>query len=350
LEDVRGRGDATGVAERVADSLRGPFPLGEHDEVFVSASIGVALGDAGEDRHEGMPNDLLRRADVAMYEAKRKGKAHHEVFNPRMDDLALGRLRMGTDLRRAVERGEFRVHHQPEVSVETGGIVGFEALVRWEHPEQGLVSPARFIPVAEETGLIVPMGRWVLEEACRQARAWRDLRPNSPLHFMSVNLSARQFEHPDLVRDVARVLRETGLEPGCLVLEITESVVMNDARSTIGTLGELKALGVRIAIDDFGTGYSSLSYLRRFPVDYLKVDRSFVDGLGENPGDAVLVSGIIDLAHALGLKVVAEGVETQEQLELLQNIGCDLAQGYHFAKPLPDQEASALLFTNRLRW
>ncbi|QIN79146.1 PAS domain S-box protein [Rubrobacter marinus] len=340
LEDVRGSDEATGAAGRIAEALRDPFTLGEH-EVFVSASIGIALG--GGDPRPGLPDDLLRQADMAMYEAKKKGKANHEVFEPRMDAPALGRLRMGTDLRRAVERGEFRVHYQPEVSLETGEVVGFEALVRWEHPEHGLVAPARFIPVAEETGLIVPMGRWVLEEACRQARAWQDLRPDGPPRVMSVNLSARQFEHPDLARDVARALRESGLEPGRLVLEITESVVMNDARSTVGTLGELKALGVRLAIDDFGTGYSSLSYLRRFPVDYLKVDRSFVDGIGEDPGDAVLVSGIVDLAHALGLNVVAEGVETQEQLALLRGMGCDLAQGYHFARPLPSEEASTLL-------
>ena len=339
LEDVRGRGEAAGTATRIAEALREPFSLGAHEEVFVSTSIGVAVGTTDE----GLPDDLLRRADMAMYEAKRKGKAHHEVFEPRMDDLALGRLRLGTDLRRAIEREEFRVFYQPEVELSTGQIVGFEALVRWEHPEHGLVSPARFIPVAEETGMIVPIGRWVLEEACRQAKKWREQRPNGPPLAMSVNLSARQFCHPDLARDVARALRETGAEPASLILEITESAVMEDARSTIDTLRELEALGVGLAIDDFGTGYSSLSYLRRFPVDYLKIDRSFVDGLEKDSGDTVLVSGIVDLAHALGLKVVGEGVETAEQLGLLRKMGCDLAQGYHFARPLPDEEAGSLL-------
>ncbi len=345
LEDVRGREEATGVAERMAEALREPFSLGAHEEeeVFVSASIGVALGNAGEDLHGGSSDDLLRRADMAMYEAKRKGKAHHEVFEQRMDPPTLGRLRMGTDLRRAIERGEFRVHYQPEVSLRTGRIVGFEALVRWEHPEQGLVPPARFIPVAEETGMIVQMGRWVLEEACRQAKAWHDLQPGGLPLVMSVNLSARQFGHPDLVRDVAHALRKSGLAPNSLVLEITESVVMDDARYTVDTLGELKALGVGLAVDDFGTGYSSLSYLKRFPVDFLKVDRSFVDGLGEDPEDVVLVSGIVDLAHALGLTVVAEGVETEYQLELLRAMGCNLAQGYHFTRPMPGEQVEAFL-------
>ncbi len=343
LEDVVGRGEATEVAARVAGALRGPFSLGAHEEVFVSASVGIALGGAAKDRPAEVPEELLRRADMAMYEAKRKGKAHHEVFEQRMNVPALERLRVGTDLRRAIERGEFRVHYQPEVSLKTGEVVGFEALVRWEHPEQGLISPARFIPVAEETGMIVPIGRWVLEEACRRSKEWREQRAQVPSLVMSVNLSARQFGHPDLVRDVAQALGESGLDPGCLVLEITESAVMEDARSTVGTLGELKALGVGIAVDDFGTGYSSLSYLKRFPVDFLKVDRSFVDDLGEDPEDVVLVSGIVDLAHALGLTVVAEGVETEEQLELLRAMGCNLAQGYHFARPMPGEQVEAFL-------
>ncbi|PLS87591.1 MAG: GGDEF domain-containing protein [Actinobacteria bacterium] len=348
LEDVGGRGEATGVATRIAEALREPFLLGAHEEAFVSVSIGVALTSGGEDRTGSLPDDLLRWADVAMYDAKRKGKAHHAVFDPSMDARALERLRLGADLRRAAERGEFRVHYQPEVELSTGRVVGFEALMRWEHPEQGLVPPGRFIPVAEETGMIIPIGRWVLEEACRQAKKWCEGRPNGPPLAMSVNLSARQFAHPDLARDVARALGESGLDPGCLVLEITESAVMEDARSTIDTLEELESLGVGLAIDDFGTGYSSLSYLRRFPVDYLKIDRSFVDGIEEDSGDAVLVSGIVDLAHALGLSVVAEGVETEGQLGLLRGMGCDLAQGYHFSRPMPGEEADTLLEKARL--
>ena len=360
LEDVGNTIDASEVARRIARKVRAPVMLGEH-EAFAEVSIGIALGGAEGDQ----PEDLLRRADVAMYEAKRKGKARYEVFAPDMDSRALGRLKLETDLRRAIEREEFRVHYQPEALLGTGlrqhlgfsanpsivglsctsafRIVGMEALVRWEHPEQGLISPTEFIPLAEETGLIVPIGRLVLEEACRQACEWQERHLLEPPLMMSVNLSARQFEDPDLAQDVARALRQTGLDPHSLILEITESVAMKDVRSSIDTFGELKALGVKLAIDDFGTGYSSLSYLKRFPANYLKIDRSFVVGLGEDPDDKELVSGMVGLAHALGLKVIAEGVKSAEQLAWLQEMGCDFAQGYYFGRPLSREAASEFL-------
>jgi EAL domain-containing protein (putative c-di-GMP-specific phosphodiesterase class I) len=241
-----------------------------------------------------------------------------------------------------MERSEFVVHYQPKVSLATGKIVGFEALARWDHPEHGVLLPERFVPVAEETGLIIPIGEAVLEEACRQAKEWHELRPSDPL-AMCVNLSARQFREPGLTESVARIIEETDLEPSCLFLEITESTAMRDAQATAATLEELQDLGVRTILDDFGTGYSSLSYLERFPVDYIKIDRSFIGGLGQYSGAEMLVSAIINLAHTLGLKVIAEGVETEEQCERLWGIDCDLAQGHLFSEPLSAKEAVDLL-------
>ena len=344
LEDVVDAEEAARAAERIADALqREPFRIGDR-ELFVTTSVGIALGGRGEGER---PGDLLRNADLAMYRAKDAGKDGHAVFEPGMNERALERLGMEADLRRALERGEFRVFYQPEVDLARGAeVVGFEALVRWEHPERGLVSPAEFIPLAEETGLIVPMGRWVLEEACRQAKEWRDSYPADPPLKMSVNLSARQFERPDLAEGVAQALRQSGLDPRGLVLEVTESMVVEDVDAAISTLEELKALGVKIAVDDFGTGYSSLSYLKRFPVDYLKIDRSFVSGLGRDPKDDGLVSASIELAHALGLEAIAEGVETEGQLQRLRSLGCELAQGYYFWKPMPGEAASSFLSTN----
>ncbi len=344
LKAVRDEGEAIQVASRITEALRTPFVLGEH-EVFVSANIGIVLGTSGNDR----PADLLRQADIAMYEAKNKTRDRYEVFDLRMRNRVLERLRGGMDLRRALEREELRVHYQPKVSLKSGKIVGMEALVRWEHPERGLVPPADFVFIAEETGLIVPIGRWVLGEACQQAREWQEQYPSNPPLLMSVNLSTRQFRHPHLARDPAQILQGTGLEPRTLALEITESVA-EDAQFAISALEELKDLGVQLMIDDFGTGYSSLSYLKNFPVDYLKIDRSFIAPLGKSPEDTALVAGIINLVHALGLEVTAEGVETAEQAEQLQNMGCDLAQGYYFSKPLPAETMPALLSTGSLHW
>jgi diguanylate cyclase (GGDEF)-like protein len=364
LEDIRNVNEATQIAERVAGELRAPIDL-EVRDVLVTTSIGIAFRSSAQDK----PSDLLRNADLALYRAKDKGKAHYELFNATMNTQALKSLELGNDLRRALERGELSVRYQPKVSLDGNlqnylrfmgsraviasttprvipRIIGMEALVRWEHPKYGLLLPSEFIPVAEETGLILPIGRWVLEEACRQARAWQEQHLSDPPLVMCVNLSARQFQRSNLAQEVAEVLRETGLEQRCLELEITESVVMEDAQSTISTLRELKDLGVRLTIDDFGTGYSSLSYLKRFPIDFLKIDRSFVDGLTKEPEYVEIVSAIVTLAHTLGMQVIAEGVENAEQLAQLRGLGCDLAQGYYFSESLPAEAASAFLATN----
>jgi EAL domain-containing protein (putative c-di-GMP-specific phosphodiesterase class I) len=343
LEDLEDPVAAVHTAERICEALQTPFLVHQH-ELFVTASVGIALTVAGADS----ANDLLRYADVAMYRAKESGRAGYALYDPSMNAYAARRLSLETQLRRAVERGEFRVLYQPKVDLTNGCIVGMEALLRWEHPEHGLISPAEFIPLAEETGLILPIGRWVLEEACRQTHVWQQQYPNAIGLTISVNLSARQFQQPGLIEEVADVLKMTGLEPGCLELEITESVVMHDAQLTISTLQQLKRLGVRLAIDDFGTGYSSLSYLKRFPVDVLKVDKSFVDGLGLDPDDTAIVQAVTSLGHALRLHIVAEGVETVEQALALRELGCEVGQGYHFSRPLPEYAMGNLLAAGAL--
>ncbi|MDQ4063004.1 MAG: EAL domain-containing protein [Actinomycetota bacterium] len=344
LEDVASVSGAVRVAERIQEALRAPFYMGGRER-FITTSIGIVLSTSGDE----LPEVLLRYADAAMYQAKAAGKACYAVFDPSMTVAALERLELESGLRQALERKEFRVYYQPKVSLGSGEIVALEALLRWEHPERGLVSPAQFIPVAEETDLIVPIGRWVLEEACRQTRLWQDRSPGRSSLKVCVNLLARQFQDHALVEEVAEILRKTGLDPASLTLEITESVVMEDTPSTLATLQELKGLGVNLAIDDFGTGYSSLSYLRHFPVDFLKIDRSMIQGLGEDPKNEAIVSAVVNLAHALDKRVVAEGVETERQLARLREIGCDFAQGYYFAKPLPSEEAG-LLVDSDLNW
>jgi diguanylate cyclase (GGDEF)-like protein/PAS domain S-box-containing protein len=339
LEDVAGGlKDAQRTAQRIIESLRTPFALGSR-EVAVTASIGIASNISSP----GYSEDLMRNADAAMYRAKHKGKAHYEVFDPSMYERALERLEIEHDLRRATEHGELAIHYQPKVEFATGEICGMEALARWEHPESGPISPSKFIPVAEETGMIIPLGRWILREACRQAREWHELYADSPPLNVSVNLSPKQVEHPGLIEEVANALRETGLKPSALELEITESVLMEDTSSAIITLQKLKGLGVKLSVDDFGTGYSSLSYLKRFPIDYLKIDRSIIDGLEQDPKDTAVAEAAITLAHALGGKVVAEGVQTEEQLDRLRRMGCDFAQGFYFWKPLLAEAASEVL-------
>ncbi|CAA9442421.1 MAG: diguanylate cyclase/phosphodiesterase (GGDEF & EAL domains) with PAS/PAC sensor(s) [uncultured Rubrobacteraceae bacterium] len=338
LEDVASVSGAVRVAERIQEAMRAPFYL-EGRARFITTSIGIVLSTSGDEP----PEVLLRYADTAMYQAKAVGRARHAVFDPSMTIAALERLELESDLRRALEREEFRVHYQPKVALGSGEVVALEALLRWEHPERGLVLPDEFVTIAEETDLIVPIGRWVLEEACRQTRLWQDRSPGRSALKTCVNLSARQFQHHALVEEVAAILRETGLDPASLDLEITESVVMDDAPSTLAKLQKLKDLGVNLTIDDFGTGYSSLSYLRRFPVDFLKIDRSMIQGLGEDPKNEAIVSAVVNLAHALGERVVAEGVETEKQLACLREIGCDFAQGYYFARPLPSEEAGLLV-------
>lgn len=341
FEDFLGVEEATGVAQRVADVLKEPFLL-EGQEVFVTASIGIGLATPDHDA----PEDLLRDADLAMYQAKENGKARHQVFDLRMKARAAGRLRLEGDLRRAVERGEeFVLYYQPVVSATTSRVLGFEALVRWRHPERGMLPPSEFIPLAEETGLIVPIGRWVLEEACRRAKEWQ--HPSAPPVGVGVNVSLRQFQHTQLVRDVASALRESGLEPRCLSLEITETVAVRDVEATVAMLRKLKGLGVRLAIDDFGTGHSSLTYLiRRFGMEFLKLDSSFTVELEQDPDNAVMLSGIVKTAQAMGLQVIAEGVETAEQLALLQSVGCDAIQGFYFSRPISGDAASNLLKSN----
>ncbi len=338
LEDLGEVGEAAVVAERILERLQLPIVL-KGQEVFADASVGIAFASSSGDGSD----ELMRKADMAMYKAKEDGKGRYRVFDLNMEAVEQGRLELETALRRALQRDELSIHYQPEVALQDGRIVGFEALLRWDHPTFGSVSPADFIPLAEETGLIVTIGRWVLKEACRQAKQWHERHECTPLPLMSVNLSVQQFQNPGIVQDVRDALNESGLKPESLVLEITESVALNDAPTTTATLRELKELGVQLAIDDFGTGYSSLSYLRRLSADFLKIDRSFIEKLGSKPDDTVLVSGVIKLAQSLGLKVVAEGVEEIRQVGWLRDLGCDIAQGYYFQRPLSGEKADELL-------
>jgi EAL domain-containing protein (putative c-di-GMP-specific phosphodiesterase class I) len=285
---------------------------------------------------------MLRDADVALYRAKARGRGRYEVFDETMNAQALERLELEADLRQALERGEFRVYYQPKMALASGQLEGMEALVRWEHPRRGLVSPAAFIPLAEETGLIRPLGQWVLEESCRQTKRWHDQMPGLAL-VTSVNLSARQFQQPTLVADVAAALQQSGVRPEHIQLEITESAAMEDAEAAVATLQQLKNLGVQLAIDDFGTGYSSLAYLKRFPVDALKIDRAFVSGLYQGSEDASIVNAVASLGHALNLSIVAEGIETADESRHVHALGCEVGQGYYFAKPLSVAEAEAFL-------
>lgn len=337
-------GHAVDLADRIHQALIVPFEL-KGQEVFVTASIGIAIGGEPAAAAREQPEHLLRDAHTAMYRAKALGTGRYQVFNASMHDLAVERLQLETDLRMALKRREFLLHYQPFVCLASGKIIGFEALVRWQHPLRGLISPIKFIPVAEETGAIVPLGEWVLEEACRQLRLWEGMFNFDQPLIMSVNLSGKQFAQPELVERIKAILATTGLSAESLKLEITESVVMDDVESAIAVLKHMKALNVKLGIDDFGTGYSSLSYLSRFPTDTLKVDRSFVGRMElESEGENVaIVRTIVALAHALGMDVIAEGVETAAQLAKLRAIGCEYGQGYFFAKPLPSDDATALM-------
>ena len=345
FDPVADADEARSIADRIVAELRVPFPLNDR-EWFVSASMGIALAQPGR----ATPDELLREAEIAMVRAKGNTTQRHAFFEPSMSAQTLERVELESDLRSALERGELRVHYQPIVTLESTEIVGFEALVRWQHPTRGLVPPLAFIPLAEETGLIIPLGRWVLETACRQAAKWRATRSaldDKPL-FVSVNLSARQFMQADLVGDVADVLAETGLDAGSLDIEITESVLMDQSETGIRTLRRLRALGVRLVLDDFGTGYSSLSYLKHLPLDTIKIDRSFVAGI-EEKADRSIVQAVVALAHGLGIGVVAEGIETERQAERLLALGCDLGQGYLFSRPVPAAKTARLLRAPTIR-
>jgi diguanylate cyclase (GGDEF)-like protein/PAS domain S-box-containing protein len=339
VEDVGGTDEAYALGRRIQDHLKAPFNIDGH-ELFASLSVGIVLSGPSHTT----PTDLLRDADLAMYRAKQNGKARCDVFDLTMNSPASERLILETTLRRAIERSELRVFYQPILDLAKGQIAGFEALVRWAHPQRGLVLPAEFIPLAEETGMILQIGAWVLQEACRQFQEWQ-AQVSRPL-LLSVNVSARQFQSPHLVPVVARALETTGLDPRCLKLELTESVMMKDVHRVRERLKELKGLSIQLAIDDFGTGFSSLTYLRDLPITFVKIDRSFVSRLGEDARDDAIVRSIVRLSHDLGLIVIAEGIELDDQLNMLRDLGCDYGQGFLFSAAVPADVAETLLQTS----
>lgn len=338
LDDLKDPADAKIAAERLMKEVTAPFMLGAK-EVFTSVSIGIALSNGGYE----LPEDMLRDADTAMYRAKSLGKARFEVFDADMRASVMARLQLETDLHRAVERSEFRNYYQPIVSLDSGRIVGFEALLRWQHPTRGLLGPEAFINVAEETGLIRELGWWNLRESCRQLRDWRALSPAYRDITVSVNLSAKQFLQPNLVVEIGKLLEELKVPPQALKLEITESTVMGDPATAAEMLQQIKALGISLAIDDFGTGYSSLSYLHRFPLDTLKIDRSFIKDSMEGGEGMEIARTIMPMASNLRLDVIAEGVETIEQVAMLRKLHCKYAQGFYFSQPLEPTQAAALV-------
>jgi len=337
LEDIRDSSDAIRVAERIQERLALAFRVSSQ-EVITSASIGIAFGAASYAASE----ELVRDAEIAMYRAKRQGKAQCRVFDQAMHESAMNRLRLETDLRRALESGEFRVHYQPIISLENERVVGFETLSRWQRPT-GLVPPSEFIAVADETGIILPLNQALLREACGQLRQWHSQFPSQPALRISVNITPRQFAQEDLAGQMAAILKETGIAPQDLDVEITENIAMEDADKSAGVLGELKALGVHLSIDDFGTGYSSLSRLQSFPVDAVKIDRAFISKMCLDAESSEIVRIIIVLAHNLGMSVVAEGVESAAELQQLRAFGCEMAQGYFFSRPSDSESANAFL-------
>ncbi len=343
IENIVEDAQAENIAKRLLKHFSRPFRV-SGKKVYSSASVGIAFGTP--DYSEA--DDLVCDADLAMYRAKINGKARYEVFDPRMRKGAVDSMQLEFDLRRALEQDEFMLHYQPIFSIDTESIIGFEALARWQHAERGMVPPNEFIPLAEETGLILPIGNWILREACCQMREWQEKYPFSDLLTISVNLSARQLEQTDLSQQIAEIIKESRLDPACLRLEITESVIMNNAEQAVITVNQLRRMGVRVSIDDFGTGYSSLGYLHRFPVDALKVDRSFINRIGNEGENAEIVQAIINLAFNLNMEVVAEGVETEEQLDYLRNINCNYGQGYYYSRPL-DNAAAAEMLKNMVR-
>jgi diguanylate cyclase (GGDEF)-like protein len=337
LDGIGGVDDARRTADRILHELSEPFPLGGRDW-YVNASLGIAMAWPGR----AVPLDVFREAEVALVRAKATPGPKFVLFEPEMSQATMARVELETDLRQALARDQLRLHYQPIIDLGTDRIVGLEALVRWQHPTRGLVPPLSFIPLAEETGLIVPIGRWVLATACREARRWLDELPGSPL-VMSVNLSARQVASPALVAEIREVLAETGLPAERLELEITESILLDEGEASATTLRAIRDLGVRLVLDDFGTGYSSLSYLRRLPLDAIKIDRSFVDGIDADGSNLPIVQAVIALAHGLGIEVVAEGIETVGQSARLRELVCDRGQGFYYARPQPPEELRDLL-------
>ena len=340
-EDVADETEAHEIAQRLCEAIELPLRV-QRDEVFITASLGVAVS-----RSTDTTEDLLRDADAAMYQAKVNGRARAELFDAQIRARAEHRRDTENALRRAVEEQQFRLVYQPIIDLEAGWVVGAEALLRWDHPERGIVSPVDFIGVAEETGLIQPIGAWVLDEACQQLQRWRSELPHVPL-FMAVNISARQLR-TGIADQVRAALSRHHVSPGCLTLEITEGVLMEDIARCEDALNQLHADGIRLAIDDFGIGYSSLNYLKQFPIDVIKIDRAFVDGLGTCPNDTAIVSAIVGMARALKINLVAEGVETPTQLRALRHLGCQQAQGFHLAKPMPPDDVTKLLAASQ-RW
>jgi predicted signal transduction protein with EAL and GGDEF domain len=340
LDNMHSPRDAEQVAQRIQDALKRPFEL-EGQEVYTSASIGIATSAVPY----ASATEVLRDADLAMYQAKSQGKARHEVYNEVMHQSAMARLQLETDLRRALHNQEFRVHYQPIVSLKTREVAGFEALVRWQKSPSELIYPGEFIAVAEDTGLILFLGMWVLREACRTLCIWQKTFPRDKPLTVSVNVSARQFSQPDLVQQIRQIIDETGVDPATVTLEITESVTMSDAEHAIRVLSQLREIGVRFSIDDFGTGYSSLSYLHRLPLDILKIDRSFISAMNEGSESLSIVRTIMRLAKDLGIDVVAEGTETIDQLNHLSALDCEFGQGYYFSRPLDASGIRELLET-----
>jgi diguanylate cyclase (GGDEF)-like protein len=344
LEGLTGVAAATQVAERIAEQFERPF-LADGREVFITGSTGIALSPSPQTQ----PEQLLRHADLAMYQAKNRGEARYVVHDGSTNAPSLELLDLEMDLRGAMARNEFTLHYQPIIDLGTNRIVGLEALIRWTHPRRGLLLPADFIALTEETGLIVPIGEWVLGEACRQARDWEGLAPADTLLLITVNLSAKQVHQAAVLSEVKDVLRASGLPPDRLVLEITETAMMDDEPTVLDRLTALRAIGVRLALDDFGTGYSALNRLKRVPADVLKIDQSFVAGIDDRPEDKEIVRAVIAVAKSLKLRVVAEGIETERQASRLRAMGCDYGQGFFFARPLPPEHIPALLSNPRWR-
>ncbi len=345
LSEMLEANDAIEVAERIQDLLKKPFDL-SGNEVLISASIGIALSTDGHRQAD----DMLRDADIAMYQAKSAGKARYKGFNEAMRTVATTRLQVETEMRAAIDRREFEMHYQPIVHLETNALSGFEALVRWRHPARGMILPNDFIPAAEETGLILPLGRWILNESCRQMREWQERYPQASSLVINVNLSCKQFLQSDLAEKISETLEETGLAPHCLKLEITESYLIENSENAVRIMNSLRKLGVELSLDDFGTGYSSLSYLHRLPLNSLKIDRSFISRMSESGENSEIVRTIIKLAQNLKMQVIAEGIETAEQLAQLNALHCGYGQGYFFSMPLEAEMAAEFIDEKQVKF